>query len=157
MAIAPTVTCTVSGLTNGTPYTFTVSATNAVGTGSHSTASSPVTPATVPGAPTATGAVAGNATATLSWTAPTDTGGAEISGYSVTASPGGKTCSTSTTTCTVTGLSNGTAYTFTITASNRAGSGPASEASDAVTPATLPGAPAPRRLAPSSAAMAKPL
>ncbi len=136
-----TTGCTVTGLTNGTAYTFTVTATNVAGTGPASAASSAVTPRTVPGAPTAVAATAGNAQAAVTWTAPASDGGAAISGYTVTSSPGAKTCATATTGCTVTGLTNGTAYTFTVTATNVAGTGPASAASSAVTPRTVPGAP----------------
>jgi predicted outer membrane repeat protein len=140
-----TTSCTVTGLTNGTAYTFTVTATNSVGTGPASAASNSVTPTTgitAPGAPTSVTATAGNAQATVSWTAPTSTGGSAITGYTVTGSPGGGTCTTGVApSCTVTGLTNGTAYTFTVTATNSVGTGPASEASNSVTPATTPDAP----------------
>ena len=91
-----------------------------------------------PGPPSAVSATPGNASATVTWTAPIDTGTYPIDGYAVTASPGGRTCTTSATTCTVTGLTNGTAYTFTVTASSAAGSGPASAPSAPVTPRTIP-------------------
>ena len=133
--------CTVTGLTNGDTYTFTVVATNSAGSSIGSMSSSPVTPAapdpdpTVPSAPTAVTGVAGNEQVSVSWTAPTNTGGSAITGYTVTATPGGATCSTTgATSCTVTGLTNGTAYTFTVTATNGVGTGAASNASSAVTP-----------------------
>ena len=92
----------------------------------------------VPGAPTGVSASAGNGEATISWTAPTSNGGAAITGYTVTASPGGLTCSaTSVTSCTVTGLSNGTSYTFTVIATNSVGNSASSRASSAVTPASV--------------------
>ena len=129
-----TLSCTVTGLTNGTAYTFTVAATNAVGSGGPSAPSAPVTPVTVPGAPTAVSGVAGNAQVTVSWTAPASTGGSPITGYTVTASPGGASCSTTgALSCTVSRLVNGTAYTFAVTATNAAGTGPGAQ-SPPVTP-----------------------
>jgi hypothetical protein len=62
----------------------------------------------LPSDPTNVTAVAGNAQATVSWSAPSFTGGT-ITGYTVTLNPGGKTCTTTTTSCTITGLTNGTA------------------------------------------------
>jgi hypothetical protein len=137
------LSCVVSGLTNGTSYTFTVTATNGSGTGPASTASAAVTPAAPPGAPTGVTATAGNAQAKVVWTAPAANGGSAIVRYTVTASgSGGQTCtwSTGALTCTVTGLVNGTSYTFTVTAANHVSTGPASAASPAVTP-TGPSAP----------------
>ncbi|GAB1046495.1 MAG: hypothetical protein SPiTSB_07600 [Shewanella algae] len=207
----------VAGLTNGTSYTFTVQAINAVGTSSPSapsnsvvpkanqtisfnnpgaqdfgttptltaTASSGLTPvfsssttgvctitasgtltfvttgncsidadqpgdssynaaptvtqsftvnAVVPGAPTSVNAVASDASATVSFSAPASTGGAAISSYTVTSSPGGITASGAGSPLTVSGLSNGTDYSFIVSASNIAGTGPASSPSNTVTP-----------------------
>ena len=88
-----------------------------------------------PGAPTSASAIAGDAQATLSWSAPASDGGAAITSYTAIASPGGATCTTSSTSCTITGLANGTSYTFTVTATNSAGTSAASSASASVTPA----------------------
>jgi hypothetical protein len=129
------LSCTVTGLTNGTSYTFGVTATNANGTGSASV-SSAVTPSTTPGIPTGVSATIANAQSVVSWIAPASTGGATIIGYTVTSSPGGRTCvrTTGVLSCTVTGLTNGTSYTFVVTAANASGTGVASDASDSVTP-----------------------
>jgi uncharacterized protein (TIGR03437 family) len=208
----------VTGLTNGTAYTFTVTATNTAGTGTASAASNAVTPAAsqtitfsqpatqnfgttptlsatatsgltvsftstttavctitsggaltfvtagtctidadqagnssylaapqvsrsftvaavVPGAPAIGVATAGNAQATIAFTAPASNGGSTITSYTVTSSPGGLTGTGASSPVTVTGLTNGTAYTFTVTATNTAGTGTASAASNSVTPA----------------------
>ena len=132
---------TVTGLTNGVSYTFTVVATNVVGNSAPSSASNSVTPASVPDAPTIGTAVAGNAQATVSFTTPSSTGGSAITGYTVTSSPAGGTGTGTGTPITVTGLTNGTAYTFTVVATNVVGNSVASSASNAVTPATVPDAP----------------
>lgn len=124
----------VTGLTNGTAYTFTVTATNINGTGPASAASNSVTPATVPGAPTIGTAVAGAAQADVAFTAPGSNGGSVITSYTATSSPGGFTASGATSPITVTGLTNGTPYTFTVTATNAVGTGAASAASNSVTP-----------------------
>jgi hypothetical protein len=128
---------TVTGLTNGTTYRFTVTATNAVGPGPASATSGPVTPASptaVPGPPTGVTAQPGNATAVVTFTPPSSTGGSPISGYTVVSSPGGLTATGPSSPIPVPGLTNGTAYTFTVTATNAGGPGPASAPSAAVTP-----------------------
>lgn len=89
----------------------------------------------VPGAPTIGTATAGNAQATVAFTPPGDIGGGPITGYRVTSSPGGITATGASSPITVTGLTNGTAYTFTVAAQNAGGYGPESAASNSVTPA----------------------
>jgi uncharacterized repeat protein (TIGR01451 family) len=134
---------TVNGLTNGVSYTFIVSATNAQGTSAFSAPSNSVTPLaiTVPGAPTGAAAVAADSQATVAWTAPVSNGNATITSYTVTARvnglPSGNTATTpngTTLSAVVTGLTNGTTYTFTVHANNIKGAGPESAPSNAVTP-----------------------
>jgi hypothetical protein len=142
---APTTNCPVTGLVNGQSYTFVVAATNAVGTGAPSVASTSVTPRTHPAAPTGVQATAGNTLATVTWAAP-DSGGSPITSYGVTAQPGGATCTPTpptATTCTVGGLTNGTQYTFTVVATNLAGTSPPSAITNAskATPNNNPPAP----------------
>ncbi len=134
-ATAASSPITVPGLTNGTAYTFTVTARNAVGTSGASGASNSVTPATVPGAAAIGSAVAGDRSATVTFSAPASNGGSQITGYTATSSPGGLTASGPGSPLTVQSLVNGTAYTFTVTATNAVGTGAASAASNSVTPA----------------------
>lgn len=219
-------TITVSSLTNGTDYIFTVTATNSAGTGAASASSNTVTPkstqtitftnpgsqtfgtnpdlrtlnggatassglavtftssttgvctvtsvgvltfvtagtctiqadqagnasylpaapvshtffvnAIVPGAPTNVVATAGNTQASVAFTAPTNTGGTTITSYTVTVSPADVApVNQANSPIVVSGLTNGQAYTFTVTADNSAGTGPASLSSNAVTPKAI--------------------
>ena len=88
----------------------------------------------MPGAPTIGTATAGNAQATVTFT-PASDGGSPITGYTVTSSPGSITATGTASPIAVTGLTNGTAYTFTVTATNAIGTGAASATSNSVTPA----------------------
>lgn len=89
----------------------------------------------LPGAPTSVSATGGNAQATVSFTAPADTGyPASIVNYTVVSNPGGITAIGVSSPITVTGLSNFTAYTFTVIANNDSGPGTPSAASNSVTP-----------------------
>lgn len=98
-----------------------------------------------PSAPTFVTAEPGDASATLTWRVPADPGSSGVTSYEVTSSPAGGVCTTQapTLTCNVTGLTNGTAYTFTVRALNAAGWGPWSTASNTVTPQASPLPPTP--------------
>lgn len=132
-------TQTITGLVNGTTYRFRVQAINAMGTSASSAVSNPVTPATVPGAPTIGVATAEPGQATVSWTAPSSTGGSPITAYVVTPYIGyyplpPRTFSSASTTQIVTGLSSGTTYRFRVRAVNAVGTGAYSKVSNPVTP-----------------------
>lgn len=136
--------CTVNGLTNGTQVTFAVQANNGAYTSDSSTATIAITPATVPVAPTGVTATTNSpGKATITLTAPTDNGGSTVTEYVITSSPGGLTCTTTnpTTGCEITGLTNGTAYTFTAVAKNSVGNSASSTPSAAVTPLGKPSTP----------------
>jgi hypothetical protein len=138
---APCTSIKISYLTNGTAYTFRVTARNAIGVGAASSPSNSVTPAKVPGAPRIGRATAGNASATVTFTAPASNGGAAIDGYTVTSTPAGGVDSnrvgqagSTGLSHRITGLVNGTYYTFKVTAHNRVGTGAASWSSNRVKP-----------------------
>ena len=135
------LTCTVTGLTNGTKYYFTVKAHNGTGTSPASTEVS-ATPLAKPGKPTGVTATPGTAKVKVSWS--TDAGATSYKVFKGT-TPGAETyttpaCTTAALTCTVTGLTNGTKYYFTVKASNASGTSPASTEVSA-TPLAKPGKP----------------
>ena len=102
--------------------------------------STPPVPATpvVSSAPRDARAAAGDKKAEVSWRAPAQQGSFPVSSYQVTSSPGGRICLTSALSCTVSGLTNGTSYTFTVKALTGAGWSAASDPSNAVTPSRMP-------------------
>ena len=136
----PATSCVVSGLSNATEYGFVATATNAAGTSNGSIAAID-TPNVAPGVPGKPRAAAGDAQATVTVVPPLTGGGPAT--YLVTASPGGATCTVvvPSLACDVLGLSNATAYTFSATATNSAGTSTSSSASDVVTPQGAPGVP----------------
>jgi titin len=123
--------CTISGLTNGDTYTFTVLPSGNATTSLVSASSAPflVSATSVPAAATAVTATGTANSLKVSWTAPTVTGGSAITGYVVTASAGNTTTSCGTvagtaTSCTISGLKAGTSYALSVTAVNANGSSP---------------------------------
>ena len=96
-------------------------------------------PSAPPGIPSSVAVAPGDGSAVVSWVAP-DEGGSPISGYTVSAQPGVQVVKVPGVAreATVTGLSNGIAYRFTVVASNHAGPGPPSAVSGAVTPSGAP-------------------
>jgi hypothetical protein len=132
----------VQPLTAGTAYTFTVQASNTNGAGAVSAPSNSVTPtgAGPPTTPQAVTAAPATKSARVSWTAPASDGGSAISGFTITPYIGAtaqtpvQVSNGAATSATVTGLTNGTAYTFKVSASNGIGTGPDSAASNAATP-----------------------
>lgn len=132
----------VTGLTNGDHYTFTVTATTAIGTSPASAASNMVIPAVVlrvPDAPTGISAVvSGSGQVTVTFTAPANNGGSAITSYLVSAvdetNSAHNTTHVGNSPNVVTALVNGEAYHFTVHAVNAVGAGAESVASNTVTP-----------------------
>ena len=138
---ATVVSRSITGLVNGTIYTFTVKAHNAIGTGASSVASAAVKVGT-PAAPTQPLGAPGLAAVRLNWVAPASNGSA-ITGYIVTPFIGtvaqtARTFGSPATTVGWSGLTNGTSYTFKVQAKNAVGAGPMSVASLAVVPTAQP-------------------
>ena len=125
----------ISSITDLTPFTkyyINAYATNAVGT-SYGSEVTFTTPAAAPSTPTEVAAIAGNAKATISFTAP-DANGNPITSYIASSSPGSKTATGTASPLTVAGLTNGIAYTFTVVAINGIGTSDPSASSNGVTP-----------------------
>jgi len=135
-----TLTSTIlEGLTGGVSYSFTVAAKNADG----ETAAPAVTfvPRSVPGSPIVAAPVVAKGQVTLSWTAPTNSGGVELTGYSITAAGvAPETPTASATSIVITGLTNGGKYDFTIRALNSIGASTATSFATATVP-DRPGVP----------------
>ena len=115
---------TITGLTNGQVYNFTISSHNAAG---ESPKSIPrhLVPGTIPGAPTGLTATPGVGQVLLNWTAPSFNGGWRIESYLVE-QDGVPIWTVGGNNITVTGLTNGQTYNFTVCAQNNAGNGPPS-------------------------------
>ncbi len=111
--------------------------TASAGTFTYGSPTPPVPPVVFPpSAPGVVSATAGDASAEVAWTAPSTAGSFPISTYQAVAAPGGRTClvAVPALSCMVTGLTNGTQYTFTVRALNGAGWSSYSAPSAAVRP-----------------------
>jgi hypothetical protein len=119
----------ITGLTNGDSYVFTVQPTNQWGTYPTSPPSSPaVTPLGAPGAPTGVSVIAGDASATLEWTAPVPSlSEGPVTGYVINGAPEGPVYAPAdATSVVVTGLTNGDGYILSVAAESAFGTGPPS-------------------------------
>lgn len=140
---------TYPGLTQPVPVVFQVAAVNTNGQGLWSTASAPVTPDTVPAAPSRLRALAGDRTVLLSWNPPADLAGSTLSSYQIEYQIGSgtdwlvHTASTGTTAtqATIVNLVNGTSYRFRVAAITQLGVGVPSQPTADVIPYTVPGPP----------------
>lgn len=151
---------TVTGLTNGTAYLCSVTATNSVGTSpaSGTVSVTPAAPIAPPNAPVIGAATPGNASASIAFSPPVG-GAGGITGYTASCSVNGLapfvgTQGGASSPITVAGLTNGTAYLCSVTATNVVGTGPAS-GTVAVTPVapTAPGAPTGVTVTPGDASL----
>jgi len=118
---APSYTDT--GLTNGTPYYYVVTAVNSAGESAASSqaTATPTTPVTIPAAPTGLQATAGNAQVSLTWSASTGATSYNVKRSTTSGGPYTRISSPSTTSYMDTGLTNGTPYYYVVTAVNSAG------------------------------------
>lgn len=139
---------TITGLTNGISYFFRVAGVNAWGTGTYETYATSLVPGSLPGAPTSLTGSYRDGSVALTWNAPSSNGGSPIRDYKIEySSNSGSTwdifsrTSSSATSETVTGLTNGTSYIFRVSAINDPGTGTASTSSGTITPKTIPSAP----------------
>lgn len=133
----------LSGLSASTTYLAYMRAVNLAGPGPWSLAIGPFTtlappPPTPSSVPRDVTATAGDKSATVTWAAPASSGSYPVTTYQVVSSSGAGSCLTSELSCTISGLSNGTAYTFTVKALTGAGWSESSAPSNAVVPRAQP-------------------
>ena len=152
---------TIGSLTNDTEYQVQVRATNAVGDSSWSPSAraTPAAPVTTPAAPAAPTLTAGDRSLAVSWSAPND-GGSAITDYDVRYSTDGSNwtewnanATSTATSTTITGLTNGTEYQVQVRAGNAVGDS-AWSASATSTPAAAPATPSAPTLTPGDRSLA---
>nr|NDG08816.1 fibronectin type III domain-containing protein [Oxalobacteraceae bacterium] len=137
----------MTGLTNGVAYNVKIRSVNGIGAGAESSAQTAIPQIPGAGRPISVTTTPLNGSVRVAWAPPAAYVGAPIVGYRVNATPGSGSCTWSTGeyNCLITGLTNGTSYTFTVT-SLRDDNGTTrdidtSAASATTAPRTLPGAP----------------
>ena len=155
-----TTSATLTGLTNGTAYVVQVLATNTAGDSAYSASSLAATPYGVSTAPTAVACAAGDTELVCNWTSPSSENGSAVTGYKVrTSSDAGSTwgspqTSGTSTSTTISGLTNGTAYVVQVLATNAAGDSAYSASSLATTPVGTPTTPTAVTCTPSNTQIA---
>ncbi|NCA12000.1 fibronectin type III domain-containing protein [bacterium] len=146
-SISAVTSSVITGLTNGTAYTFRVAAVNVVGTGSYSSTTTATPSGSVPGQPTILAAFTSYGSATLWWNSPSSNGGSAVFSYRVQTSTDGATWTTASatflaaTSATISNLSDATTYYFRVAAINANGIGAYSSVATATTPTSVPTAP----------------
>ena len=131
--VSGATSCTITGLANWQTYSFTVAAQNEAGTSVASSASAGVMTGVLPNPATIDSVTPGAGQVSVTWTAGAGVG-APVTRHFATATPGGRACSSTGTSCTITGLTGGTEYTVTVVARNDFGSSVTSAPSAGVTP-----------------------
>ena len=140
---ASQLSATITGLKNGTTYSVIITAVSSLGAGSPSSPASLTPTAVLPGTPTISSSSAANGSVSLAWTTPS-AGDAPIFFYKLVATSGSNTSTAlydaSTNSATLSGLTNGMAYSLTVTAISSLGAG-SSSSPVSLTPRTLSSAP----------------
>ena len=124
----------ITGLSAGNTYSFRVYAYNSLGYGVPTAESSAMTAYfLVPNAPTiGVATMTGQTTASVTFTVPVTNGGPSVTSYTVISTPDNITATGTSSPISITGLTAGTTYTFTVTATNIIGTSPSSSASNAI-------------------------
>lgn len=144
-----TTSCAFSGLVNARTYTFSISATNLIGSGGR-VSTDAIVQGPVPAPAHNVRVAASDRALDVIWSAsPSD----EIREYVATASPGGKSCSTADLTCTIRGLHNGRTYRVSVTGRTATAESPPASAAKSIAPLGLPAAPRNVRVRPVAAAL----